>query len=87
MYRIRRHRKLGDRIERDGKTYEIVGNCGNDHYQIQMVFPPSEPHLKNTLWQYHPEEYVAGPVYRANLGVWVEDVTNVRPWPFGENNG
>jgi len=85
--KIRRHRKVGDRIERHARTYEIVGLCGYGHYLIQMVFPPSEPSLKDTLWPYHPTEYLGGPIGQANLGIWVEDITNVRPYPFGDSNG
>ena len=84
MYKIRRHRDIGDRIQQSEGLYEIVGFLGRGHYQIQMVFPPSEPHLKNTMWTYHPEEHLGGPIYQAKLGTWVEDVSNVRPFPFGE---
>jgi hypothetical protein len=72
MYKVRRRRKLGDKVKRNEATYEIVGDCGNGHYQIQWF---------DSLWGEKPR--ARGPIYQANLGTWVEDVTNVRPYPFG----
>lgn len=69
MVRVRRHRRIGDRVEHGGKTFEIVGIHGNGHYGIKWVGDHDKP---------------CGPYLSTELGLWVEDTAEKRPYPFEE---
>jgi len=59
MIRVKRWRRIGDRVTRNGAQYEIVGIYGNGHYGVRYVNPDT-----GNLSKEH---------YTMHLGSWVED--------------
>lgn len=69
-YRIRRRRKVGDRIVYRGKPYEITGIMGEAVFQVS--------------WVNEETGNACGPAVTVTLPPMVEDTTDVRPYPFEE---
>lgn len=74
VYKIRRHRKIGDRFElpmekfdREPNIYEVVGLMGEEQYLIVRVTDGKAGNYRSQI----------------KLDKWVEDTTTVRPYPFG----
>ena len=71
MIKVKRLRRVGDKVMRNDTQYEIVGIHGNGCYGIRFVNPDTGNLSK---------EY-----YTMNLGRWVMDVVSKRPYPFEES--
>lgn len=73
VYKIRRHRRLGDRFElpmekydRERRIYEIVGLCGQGLYGVVRVLDGKAGTYQLTM----------------QLSIWIETTSTKRPYPF-----